>query len=428
VAYAPTTAESPQQASRRWRTPACVTALVLLALAARLTWVAYSHFSPAAFGDDAGTYDALGRALAAHHEYPTLDGTPELFWPPGYPFVLAGVYRFADGSLRAALVLNAVLGALTVLLIYAIGARAFDRTTGYFAAAITALFPSLTFFVGVTLTEVPFTFLLLLAIWLIVESEVAGRRPLGLAAFVVIGFAALVRGQALLLPLILTPFWWRSFGSWRHALRQVLAAFAIAIVVVAPWSVRNAFRSGTFIPISANAGPDLYIGHSAKSDGHFFRADEFRYEPGLSQKEVEIRLNRDGSRRAIGYAFTHPLRELELSARKLYWLYYSDHDALAWNEGHGGNNFLSYTARLRLSAAADIWYWAVVLCVVLGARTWFSARRPVRLLLVCVVAYWTAIHVVFFGEPRFHAPILPVFALWAAAAVSALGRRLKSET
>ena len=58
--------------------------------------------------------------------------------------------------------------------------------------------------------------------------------------------------------------------------------------------------------------------------------------------------------------------------------------------------------------------------VTLGMRLWFSTKDPGKMLLISLIAYWIAIHVVFFGDPRFHAPIMPIAALLAAPALVAL--------
>jgi len=425
VANVPIIGGSGGQARPRWRTLACVAAIVAIAFGLRAAWISYAGFRPSPY-DDTGWYDSLGRALAAGYGYRNFDGSAQLFWPPGYPMMLAAVYRWTGDSLRAALLLNAALGACSAALIYGIGRRAFDERTALLGALIVALFPSLVFFAGVTMTEVSFTFCLLLALWLVIESQAEGRWWLLVPAGIVIGFGALIRGQALLVPLVAIPFWWRSTGSWRAALARAAAVALLAAIVVAPWTVRNFVRTGSFVPIAANFGIDLYLGHSAHANGRLMFTNDFAYPPGLSQEELQVRLNRDAARSAIRYAATHPLRELELSARKLYWLYYSDNEGLAWNDRMGTRPFLRDAARVRVRLAqlSDAWYWAVLLCAALGVRAWLSVRQPVRLLLLSVVIYWTLVHIAFFGEPRFHAPIVPIFALWAAAGVMAAAAAL----
>ena len=54
------------------------------------------------------------------------------------------------------------------------------------------------------------------------------------------------------------------------------------------------------------------------------------------------------------------------------------------------------------------------------------AASPSALVLPLTVAYVTVLHgVVFFGDPRYHAPLVPVFSILAAVGLDALWRRGK---
>jgi 4-amino-4-deoxy-L-arabinose transferase-like glycosyltransferase len=412
---------------RRW--PAAW--IALLALALRLAWIAATDFQPT-LNDDAGRYWFLGQSLAAGRGFVNPNGATTLFWPPGYPFLLAALDKLWPAGLFGAheLVLarcaNAALGGAGVLLVYGIGLRAFDRRTALLGALITACFPSLVFFAGVTLSETAFTTLLLLAVWLLLESEARDDRRMLVAAGIVIGAAALVRGQALLLPVVAIPYWWRGWGL-RTALTRAAATLALTMLVVAPWTIRNAVRAHAFVPIATNSGADFYIGHSAAADGRGrIVADLVFQYADLPPAEAEARMNQDGFRRGLRYAATHPLAELKLSARKLFWLYYADHEAVRWIDGHGERFVLARCVLVGLLAFSDLYYWAVLAVALAGIRHWCSWRDPARLLLLSVCVYWTLVHVAFFGDPRFHAPILPIVALWAAAGAWSIVERVSA--
>lgn len=428
-------------------------AIIVLALAARVAWIAGTDFRPT-LSDDAGRYDLLGRSLADNAGFVNPNGHLTMFWPPGYPLILAALYRLyphwllADHTVKAALLLNALLGTATVALVYAIGVRAFGRRAALAGAAITALFPSLVFFAGVTLSETTFTFLLMLSVWLLIEAEARDRRLL-IAAGLVVGFASLVRGQALLLPLVAVPFWWTAGhqssplaahestaqsvvppmewedtsestrpATWLGVAVRLAVVGVLALVVVAPWTVRNYVESKSVVLISSNSGVDFYIGHSAGADGRGRIVDElvFRY-PDLPPAEAEARVSGDGFHDGLTYAVHHPLREVTLSARKVFWLYYRDDEAVAWIDGHGERHVIASSLRSALRPLSDVYYYAVIALAIAGVRRWFSLRDPVPLLLLSLAVYWTLVHVAFFGDPRFHAPIIPVVALWAGVAV-----------
>jgi 4-amino-4-deoxy-L-arabinose transferase-like glycosyltransferase len=445
------------------RSEAGLLAVILsFALSARLLWVFVTGWEPTP-DDDAFRYDFAARALADGRGYVHLDGTPTAFWPPGYPLLLSAAYVLFGETVRAAQLVNVALGTATVALVYLIGRRTLGPAAALIAASIVAAFPSLIFFTGVTLSEIAFTFLALLGVYLLLveaqthtvgarvtgsysrglkpaasarDGEAAGFIPqitnifppalnlrLLLAAGLVLGLASLVRGQALLLPLVLVPFWLRSGVAWRLVGRRLVAVALGLGLIVAPWTVRNAIEMDAPVLIATNAGVDFWIGHHDNATGDFgaFGSSELVYRyPELTPTEREVRVNTDGFREGLTYAVTHPAQELALPFKKLFYLYYNDEEGLKWNEGHGGQRFLAGPVREALLSLSNVYYFAVLGLVVLGIPLWASRRDPGRLLLISLLAYWTLIHLVFFADPRFHAPILPIAALLAALPLATL--------
>ncbi len=406
-----------------------VALVVGLAFALRLAWVLITHWRPL-FDDDAFRYDFTARALASGQGYIHLTGDPTAFWPPGYPVLLATAYVVFGEKVIVAQMLNVALGTATVWLAYLIGRRLFGRGPALLGAGIVACFPSLIFYTGVTLSEITFTFLALLAIYLLIVETQSGRPRdpsagsgqrlrLLLGAGLVLGLAALTRGQALLLPLVLVPFWLRSGVSWRRICPK-LAALALGMgLIVAPWTARNAIQLHAPVLIATNAGVDFWIGHHESATGDFGPTGGAQLvfsHPELDPVAGEVRVNNEGFEKGLSFAVTHPAQELVLPFKKLFWLYYNDEEGLRWNEGHGGQDFLPGPVRDGLLALSNVYYFAVLGLLLLGAGRWLSLREPGRLLLLSLVGYWTLIHLVFFGNPRFHAPVMPLVALLAALA------------
>lgn len=405
--------------------------LVTFAFFLRIAWIAVSQWELTP-SDDAFRYDLAARALLDGQGYVHVNGLPTAFWPPGYAFLLAVIYGIFGESVGAAQVVNALLGTSSVVLVYLIGRRTVGAVPALIAASIVAAFPSLVFYSAVTLSETAFTFLLLLAVFLLLvdAQDTHQQRDLRLlvGTGLVIGFAALMRGQALLLPLAFVPFWWRV-GLPRDLMAYKLVALALGIgAIVAPWTVRNAAQLGEPVLISTNAGVNFWIGHHEGADGRGQPADElFRAYPDLSTTEREVVVNNAGFRKGLAFALTHPLEEVALLFKKLFWLYSSDEEGLKWNEGHGGQPFLSEHVRQGLLTLSNGYYFAVLGFFALSLPLWIARREPGTLLLASLIVYWTAVHVAFFGDPRFHAPILPVIALLAALPLALLWTRNAEE-
>jgi len=394
--------------------------VLLAAAAVRLAWVGLSKWQPLP-DDDAFRYDWFARNLAAGHGFIHLNGEPTAFWPPGYPFLLAALYKLLGTNALWGQLLNAGLGVGVVALTYLVGRRALSQRSALLAAALVAFFPSLVLFTGVTLSETAFTFFVLLILWILLQEQERRRPHLPSLALVgiVAGYAALIRGQALLLPVIAIPFWWVASRNWRYTALRFAAVAAFTVLTVAPWTIRNALQMNAFVPISTNVGVDLWIGHHDGASGRNELADELVYShPDLDSVSREVVVNNEGFRRAFEFALQQPLTELQLLARKLFYLYYHDEEGLRWNEGHGGQPWLSATVRSTLRALSDGYYYLVMALALAGSLLLGRRlRRPGLLLAMATIVYWTAIHLVFCANPRFHAPVMPLVCLFAAVAL-----------
>ena len=410
-----------------------VAALVVVALGVRVAWSAWTEPTPPLLSDPE-YYHATALSLAHGDGYSVVftdhgfrsDGDATALWPPGYSAFLAPGFALFGDRLWAAWAMNALAGALTVVPVYVIGRRLFSPAAGVASAAIAALLPSFVFWTPVLMSETLFTFLFGCAIAAVLYSFVNGiaRPHVVIAAGILIGLAALVRGQALIL-IPLAAVWWLLDGNQsKQALTAAGAAAIIALGVLAPWAIRNTVVMDSPIVLSANFGYNLRIGHAPYSTGRYILPqDLWDAEPGISLKEREVVFNDLGRRRALRYALDHPQRELALAGRKIVWLWRSDSDALHWATTFGATPLPS-RAWEPLRLLLDVTY---LIVLALAGATLLRIRERSRTLAfpLLLVAGWTLLHVIFFGEPRYHLPLLVVLVPMAAStAVWAASRRI----
>jgi 4-amino-4-deoxy-L-arabinose transferase-like glycosyltransferase len=165
--------------------------------------------------------------------FPQFEVHPSAFRPPLYPALLAPLQWIFGEALWPGRLLNALLGATTAVLAGVFAARVAGRGAGVAAALAVSLYPSLVANDVVTLSE-PIGLVLLLAAMLFALD----RRPI--PAGVAVGLLLLTRPNAYLLVVVLA-VWFLARENWKRALVFV----GIALVVVVPWSVRNAVQVGT---------------------------------------------------------------------------------------------------------------------------------------------------------------------------------------
>ena len=417
-------------------------ALFALGLALRLIWVFYTDTIP--LGGDPHWYYVVAINLAEGFGFVSNSGSsllgeavgpgePTAFWPPAYSFVLAGLWKVlgidaasaaglpSDASLTSAKVLNAVLGALTIPFVYALGRRIFDRRVGLLAAGLFAIFPNAIAWTPLLFPEQLFVLLFVAALWVLVAFPItSGRSWAPLVAFgVLAGLATLTRGQgAVLIPVAVV--YWLTRAGWRPAVGSTAIALLAAAAVIAPWTVRNGVALHAFVPISTNSGAALRAGHAPDSTGTTMwtrdRIDGFRMDQSLYRPDWEVQGYREYTNRAISYALTHPLRELELARSKVYHVYRSDSGVVPWLTTLGSTPIKPQALEDALVPLFDSAYYALLFVALASVPFWLR-RDAGRQLLVSVVLLWTLFHVLFLGEPRYHVPLYPVFSIAAAAGV-----------
>jgi 4-amino-4-deoxy-L-arabinose transferase-like glycosyltransferase len=412
--------------SRARDVPRVVYVVLGVALVLRVAWVVYAAREPASFGDPV-IYLVAARRIAAGSGYLAwFSNAPTAFHPVGYPAWLAGIAWTAklvglDGHLPLLIGLaQALVGTASVALVYAIAVRLFDRRVAVIAAALVACFPNLVFYTALVYSETLYAFGVLLAVWLVVRADwnPAPAVPVVVAFGIVVGLGWLVRPFLVLSPLLLGVAAWRAGSGLRSAARLVAISGAVAVVMLVPWTLRNAFTLHAFVPVSTNLGDTLCLDNSPGAYGGF-RELPPECEP-VNDRRREPERNSQNLRFAVRWATHHPIAEAQLLVRRPYYAYRNDHDSLTDLAGEPGR-FPPSWLRTPLSWLADVYYY-VVFALALPAVVRFG-REPRRLFVFLVAGSLAIVPFYLYGLPRFHVPLLPFLAIGAAVTIDALRSR-----
>lgn len=416
--------------------------LLILALLPRLFLVLTFLRAPIGL-DDMHQYDMLARSLAAGQGYrwygrtdvallrpyleryygltiPTdevpVEGIRTTFRAPGYPLFLAGLYRIVgpEHRLEAARLIQAVLGAalapLTALLALSLG---LGPRAARLAGILLALYPILWLYpIGLASEN---TFLLLLVLGLLATLAAArGARPRdALGAGLALGAATLTRG-ALALFLPISAIWlWRAAS--RSGLRQAALLTLSAAAVLLPWMIRNSLILGRPAFVENSAGYNLFIGYHPEGSGNF----------DVRVSVIPLSILDDAERdrwtmeQAAGFIRADPGRALRLLPVRLAHFFGLEDRELVY---FYSNNYFGPIARPGLIAA----YLTLVLplvAVALGASFGmaFAPEPRARALALGLLAALILAYVPILAEPRYHLPLVPVLAAFAASAYTAPG-------
>jgi len=206
---------------------------------------------------DAGGYHQIGVNLVEHRVYSVYSlssfDTPiaprqRIVRTPVYPFFVAGIYAVSGYRVYMVLVLQAVMGALSCLIVYRIGSLLFNKKVGFLAGCLLAVDFASLLYANMLMTETLFTFLFLISIYFVVKFfEKSSIKYLAWTGFFM-GLATLCRPISLYFPVFLVPFLIFSGFFKRARLMRRIANGAfftlIFLLTLSPWLIRNTIVSG----------------------------------------------------------------------------------------------------------------------------------------------------------------------------------------
>lgn len=405
---------------------------VLAGLTLRLAWVLWlGAVEPLEAHSDTGRNLAMARQFSDLQTY-RLFGRVSAYNPPGYPLLLTPVAWLArvTGSysmpIGAALV-NVAAGTATVALGGTLAGRWFGGRARTATAWLLAVAVGPIFLTAVALTETVFT-ALAVGVVLVASGWMLRSRPVGRAALLttgaLIGLAALVRPPGALLVLVAAAALAARRGSWRAAARPALAVAGVTVLVLVPWTVRNWVQVGTATPVATNGAAFLCQGHGpdAKADVDDMTEADFAYcfagSPFDPRDPDEAAWAASIQRRALRWALTHPVEELELTWDKTYATMVNDPQALADARDGGRRAIGAPTTVERLTRAANLWHGTVLVLGVLALALIPRARSAWPIWATAV----GSIAVVWLGNAldRYHHTTMALLAVLAGALLAAI--------
>jgi 4-amino-4-deoxy-L-arabinose transferase-like glycosyltransferase len=236
--------------------PAVLWLLFFAALVPRLLFVTLVHPPGDHVVSDMWVFD-----LRAKHLVSGELGPWDTFTPAGYPAFLACFYATVGRELTFIGMVQALLSALTVVLTYVLAVEiSRDRRIGWLAAIAIVLHVPTVLYSGLLLSETLFSFLIVLASYLLLRA--VSKASLGLSGWagLVLGIAGVVRPPLLLaLPLVPIFFFFALGRSAGRAAGYSAVVLAIALVPLAAHSWHNSRLVDRWVPTSTNGGLNFYL-------------------------------------------------------------------------------------------------------------------------------------------------------------------------
>jgi 4-amino-4-deoxy-L-arabinose transferase-like glycosyltransferase len=418
-------------------------AVFVVAFVVRLAWV--MTLGPALVWPDEEEFVGIAKHLAAGDGYVSVSYRAN----PVLPAYLAAVFVAFGESYRAARVGQALMGALTCVLVAATGMRLLGVAVGTIAGLMLAVYLPHVYLSGVFYAECLFTLLIACTVYGAVRS-LDTNRPLPWLAATGVSFALTALSRPIFLaylPFLLAAIFYASRAAFSRKVLMATILVVATVLGILPWTIRNYLVLGRPVLVSTGFGTKLWQGNNEGAAGDAddrelsFRQDVWRARvatlPEPERTTVEARY-RDAERRidalqaASGDAYTatdavlgplawehirtHPLRTVELFVRKLGTLFLPFSKTLVTNE---------HTTSLNQWLAALAY---VPILVLAAVGIWFSAgRHPGLWMLYGLLVSVSAAYGVLTACTRFRLPLDPYLVVFAAAAVVELWARRRRE-
>jgi 4-amino-4-deoxy-L-arabinose transferase-like glycosyltransferase len=440
-----------------------VAAVVLIALLHAAFFIVYQRPDWEIAWSDQGGYQQLGAAMARSGEFTRFPDSPtfipEVIRTPGYPALVAVIYRLFGVSTLPVAIAQAFVFVLICLLVYAVAARIAGQRAATVAAIMTALFPPLPYYGALVLTEVWTTFVLMAAMLVCLRAIQGGRTRDFVIAGVLFSATTLVRPAFILLPFGLAAGMPILVSSERNRRRigQWAALAVVAAITMVPWFTYNYVYLGRFtLSPAGGIGRGLWEGSwQGRWAGRAHNDLTQTAEQPISTEELDARVRDIAAREGIapegmlGYVhewrdirkiWESPTDPMERARARIV----ADQEYLRAAVAHIRSDFSGWAVRRAVRRAFILWasdipirrtdinaapvivirlIWLaqVVLLAIAAAGMVVLLRRgryAEAALVTLPLLYVTGVHVPLLCETRQSLPVKPLVLMLAAVAIT----------
>jgi 4-amino-4-deoxy-L-arabinose transferase-like glycosyltransferase len=238
----------PELSARR-RELVLLAVAITLGLAVRVIYVIATRHYPLA--GDAPEYDAEGVLIAHGHWFYTRLPYGILHagaWKaPGYPAWVGLWYTLLGHHPTAVRFVQVPLGAVTIALTWVLARRLFGSRVALVAAFVVAVYPLAWQYEELLYPESLATPLTLGVLILMLTGPLSVRRAIGLGLLTGITLYVRPTTEFVFLGVLVA---WSLRAGWRRGFGLTAVAVVASVLVVAPWTIRNAIVMHGFVPIS----------------------------------------------------------------------------------------------------------------------------------------------------------------------------------
>lgn len=393
----------------------------LLAFGVRALWL----LRPSTDTGDSTEYGRLAFWLVTRHIFSEDGRAASSYRPPLYPAVIAAGDLLTHHPIAAVLVLQVMVGTITVALTYCIARALFGKTTAWLSGFLLALAPMTSRFSTVLLTETIFTCLVVLGMWTWIRSKTV-------VSGVALGLATLTR--AFSLPYLIALLAYGVAGPRGASRKSALTVAIVGLLTVAPWALRNMEQVRRLTVADAGWGLNLFYGtidlHRGSNRWSQLVAAHARLDGATSAPRSEPQAaapSYAGEQRArevaVSWIRQHPVAWVGIRARQWPWLVLDTGDYLPVAANRTSFSGALAARQVSTIALKTLFIGGNALLLLLAAYGAMSLRGRLQetIPLWTFPVYVMTAHLPVYVEPRYGLPLVPFLVVLAAEGVRRLG-------
>jgi len=368
---------------------------------------------------DAKEYFDIAQNLIAGNGFSINDTEPTTRRSPGYPMFLAGLIAVFGPAPRMLYIFQALINVLTIFLVFL--ALKYNNVKSPLRLFIILLFSLSTSFIyiNVLYAEILTMFFVALILFLSVYPALCSRRWLQSPLLgIAVGVLIFLRPTFLYLPIfILICVVILKIFKPRFPIRNYLVITGIALLTLAPWTIRNYVVFRQFIPLVSAGGGELWGANfeianrvvwnsvsdiqkyeNQRTANHALqnkRISEYRLKYNLDNPE---KLNRFLSQQGKAIILAHPFRYTLLSINRLM---------IFWFSPPMGSTTLKSISSVIFVVTLLLKY-SVTILAIFGL--WKFARQDFHgaFVWLTILLYLTLLHAATHSIQRYFLPVIPL--------------------
>jgi 4-amino-4-deoxy-L-arabinose transferase-like glycosyltransferase len=413
-----------------------ISLLLCIALVARLSYVTHTEvYKP--ISKDARYYFNYAHNLVHHGVFSMQTAetpTPDSFWAPAYPALLAAILYLTGAKqfYKSTLLVQAILGALIAVMVFAIGAHFLPLWAAAGAGILTACSPHLISLGGYLLTETLFAFMLVSFLLAYIRALKTQKALWFGLAGILAGISYLVNPVFFFLPFLIATLFFLRHQEARYpsatGKKKLITAFLITFMLpFLLWSLRGHLN----VPSTSQSSADRALTNFIIGAHHdFYDIWRANIRDPNNPAEIDKRAVKGSWLKFVGILSQ---RISDSPGHYAKWYLYDKPKLLwSWNILVGQGDIYIYpviTSWFNTSKSAfwlhlimkSIHGWLVLIGILGVIFIFKKIRRPEDEMIAAVyvmVVYVSAVYVILQAEPRYSIPLRPamylcaMFGLW----------------